>query len=34
MQLQFIPFKTGSLRSNTAIAALLPLFIDVQEVFK
>ena len=33
MQLQFIPFKVGSLRSNTAIPALLPLFIAVEEVF-
>ena len=33
MQLQFIPFKIGSLWSNTAILALLPLFIAVQEVF-
>ena len=30
MQLQFIPFKTGSLWSNTAIPALLPLFIAVE----
>ena len=33
MQLQFIPFKIGSLWSNTAIPALLPLFIVVEEVF-
>ena len=33
MQLQFIPFKIGSLWSNTAIPALLPLFIAVEEVF-
>jgi hypothetical protein len=33
MQLQFIPFKVGSLRSNTAIPALLPHFIVVEEVF-
>ena len=33
MQLQFIPFKAGSLWSNTAILALLPLFIAVEEVF-
>ena len=33
MQLQFIPFKVGSLRSNAAIPALLPLFIAVEEVF-
>jgi hypothetical protein len=33
MQLQFIPFKVGSLRSNTAIPTLLPLFIAVEEVF-
>ena len=32
MQLQFIPFKVGSLRSNTAIPALLPLFVAVEEV--
>jgi len=32
MQLQFIPFKIGSLWSNTAIPALLPLFIAVEEV--
>ena len=33
MQLQFIPFKIGSLWSNTAIPALPPLFIAVEEVF-
>jgi len=33
MQLQFIPFKIGSLWSNTAIPALLPLFIAAEEVF-
>jgi hypothetical protein len=33
MQLQFIPFKIGSLWSNTEIPALLPLFIAVQEVY-
>ena len=33
MQLQFIPFKISSLWSNTAILALLPLFIAVEEVF-
>ena len=33
MQLQFIPFKVGSLWSNTTIPALLPLFIAVVEVF-
>ena len=33
MQLQFIPFKIGSFWSNTAIPALLPLFIAVEEVF-
>ena len=33
MQLQFIPFKIGSLLSNTAIPALLPLFIAVLKVF-
>ena len=33
MQLQFIPFKIGSLWSNTAIPRLLPLFITVEEVF-
>jgi len=33
MQLQFILFKIGSLWSNTAIPALQPLFIAVEEVF-
>ena len=33
MQLQFIPFKAGSLQLNTVIPALLPLFIAVEEVF-
>jgi len=33
MQLQFIPFKIGSLWSNTAIPVLLPLSISVEEVF-
>jgi len=33
MQLQFIPFKIGSLWSNTAIPALLPIFIAVEKVF-
>jgi len=33
MQLQFIPFKIGFLWSNTAIPALLPLFIAVEKVF-
>ena len=33
MQLQFIPFKIGSLWSNTVIPALLPLTIAVEEVF-
>jgi hypothetical protein len=33
IQLQFIPFKIGSLWSNTAIPALLSLFIAVEEVF-
>jgi len=33
MQLQFIPFKVGSLRSNTAIPSLLPHFIAVEEFF-
>ena len=33
MQLQFIPFKIGSLWSNTAIPALLPLFTAVDKVF-
>ena len=33
MQLQFISFKIGSFWSNTAIPALLPLFIVVEEVF-
>jgi len=32
MQLQFIPFKIGSLWSNTVIPALLPLFLAVDEV--
>jgi hypothetical protein len=33
MQLQFIPFKVGFLLSNTAIPALVPLFIAAEEVF-
>jgi hypothetical protein len=33
MKLQFIPYKTGSLWLNTAIPALLPPFIAVEEVF-
>ena len=33
MQLQFIPFKVGSLWWNTAIPVLLPPFIAVEEVF-
>jgi len=33
MQLQFISFKIGSLWSNTAIPALLPLFTAVEEAF-
>ena len=33
MQLQFISFKIGSLWWNTAIPALLPLFIAMEEVF-
>jgi len=33
MQLQFIPFKIGSLWSNTAIPTLLPLFIAEEKVF-
>ena len=33
MQLQFIPFKIGSLWSNKAIPVLLPLFVAVEEVF-
>ena len=33
MQLQFIPFKIGSLWLNTAIPALLPFFIAVEKIF-
>jgi hypothetical protein len=33
MRLQFIPFKVGFLRSNTAIPALVALFIAAEEVF-
>ena len=33
MRLQFVPFKIGSLWSNTAIPVLLTLFLAVEEVF-